>query len=129
MFIHSDTLTEQDIRSVVPDGTYLAGHYDPRDGVTWGSVHVAGSRSRARRFSVRLSGSSRYAMRSLPDKSPTWDEWGIFLAAIFELDPHAVCGIYKGRNDFIDKTQSEHERISQYRRDMLSTHSAPWLTA
>jgi len=127
MFIHSDILTEQDIRDAVPSTCYLAGHYDQRDGVTWASIHVANSRSRAKRFSVRLSGSNKRTTRNLPDKAATWDEWGIFIAAVFKLDPDAKVGWYKTREDFMEITRREHERISQYRPDLAPTHTAPWL--
>ena len=123
MKIHSNTLTAQDIRAAVPDGCYLAGHYIDDE---WATVHLLGSRTRDHAFSVRLSGSSKSTMRSLPDKSATWDEWGIFIAAIYERDPDAICGgWYSSRQDFIDKTRAEYERVSRYRPDL--NLKAPWL--
>lgn len=126
MKIHSDTLTAADIRSFVPDGCYLAGFYHRGD--VWTSIAEEGSRSREFGFVVRLSGSSKSVMQRLPDKAATWDEWGIFIAAIFDADPDAICGWYKSREDFIAKTCDKYNRIKQYRPDMLKTHSAPWLT-
>lgn len=125
MKIHSDTLTLQDIRSAVPEGCYLAAFYHKGD--EWTSIGQEGSRSRERGFVVRLSGSSKSTMQRLPDKAATWDEWGIFIAAIFAHDPDAICGWYSSLQDFIDKTTAEHDRIKQWRRDILPTHSAPWL--
>jgi hypothetical protein len=125
MLIHSDKLTEGTIRDCVPAGTYLAAHYNRNE--EWASVHTQGSRSRERAYSVRLSGSSKHTMQNLPDKSATWDEWGEFISALFDIDPKAIIGIYKGRNNFIDSTMNEHERITMYRQDLLPTHSAPWL--
>jgi hypothetical protein len=124
MKIHSDILTEQDIRAAVPQNCYLAGHYVDGE---WASVHPMSSRTRERAFSVRLSGTSRYGMTNLPDKAATWDEWGIFLAELFKIDPNAVLGSYKSRDDFIRITCDEHNRIKLNRADLLPTHSAPWL--
>lgn len=104
MKIHSNILTEQDIRDCVPAGCYLAGHY-ARDGVTWSSINREGSRSRSQGFTVRLSGSSPYTMQSLPDKSATWDEWGDFIARLFSKDESAIIGGYKSANDFDLKTE------------------------
>lgn len=122
MKIHSNTLTVQDIRAAVPDGCYLARHYIDDERAT---VHTLGSRTRDHAFSVRLSGSSKSTMRHLPDKSATWDEWGIFLARLFKLDPQAVCGWYKSHADFIEKTRAEYERCAANRPDLGRT--APWL--
>ena len=129
MKIHSNILTQQDIRDCVPDGCYLAGHY-ARNGVDWASIHEEGSRSHARGFTVRLSGSSKSVMQSLPDRAATWDEWGIFLAAIYERDPDALCGWYKTHDDFILRTTEEAERIAKFfPADSVEarTHQAPWL--
>ena len=125
MKIHSDILTFTDIQAAVPEGCYLAVFDHPGFGRT--RCGYEGSRTRERGFVVRLSGNSKSAMRNLSDKAATWDEWGIFIAAIFERDPNAVVGWYKTRDDFFRVTCEEYNRISLYRRDLLSTHSAPWL--
>ena len=125
MKIHSNIITEQDIREAVPQGCYLAGHYN-RDGIDWASVHVEGSRSHERGFTVRLSGSSKSTMQRLPDKAATWDEWGIFIDRLFTIDPDAKIGWYADRDDFISKTRDEYERCHTYRPDLGRT--APWLT-
>lgn len=125
MKIHSDTLTFQDILAAVPPGCYLADPGEKFQGYT--NVGIEGSRKRERGYVVRLSGSSKYNMQNLPDKSATWDEWGNFIMELFIHDPKAICGDYNGLHDFITKTQAEHDRIKQWRRDLLPTHSAPWL--
>jgi hypothetical protein len=102
MKIHSDTLDFQQISSCVPNGCYLAPFDHPGFGRT--RCGYEGSRSRARGFVVRLSGSHKVSTRGLPDKAATYDEWGNFLAAIFALDPRAICGGYDGRDDFIVQT-------------------------
>jgi len=125
MLIHSDILSEGIISSCVPARCYLAAHYDRSD--NWGSVHTLKSRKRERAYSVRLSGSSKSTMQRIPDKAATWDQWGEFIWSLFVIDPKAIIGEYASYEDFIAKTTEEHNRISQYRPDMLPTHSAPWL--
>jgi hypothetical protein len=125
MLIHSDTLTPTDIFSVVPTGCYLAVFDHPGFGNT--RVGISGSRTHERKFTVRLSGSTRNAMRNLPDMAATWDEWGIFIAALFKLDSNAKIGWYGSQDNFIEQTTNEHNRIKLYRSDLLPTHSAPWL--
>jgi hypothetical protein len=34
----------------------------------------------------------------------SYDEWGLFLAELFELDPRMIAGTYDGRDDFHAKT-------------------------
>jgi hypothetical protein len=123
--IHSDTLDYIDIRGAVPDGCYLAV-FD-RKGFGRTTCGEEGSRARARGFVVRLSGSSNYNMAKLDDKAATWDEWGIFINELFKLDPDALIGHYPTRDNFIEQTQREAERIATYRPDLAPTHSAPWL--
>jgi len=126
MKIHSDTLTDAQIRECVPEGCYLAAHYNERaDHEDWASVHVLGSRRRERAYSVRLSGSSNYRMQRLPDKSATWSEWGIFIAALYDLDPEAIIGQYTSRENFMEVTQAEYERRSRYQPDLGV--EVPWL--
>lgn len=69
-----------------------------------------GSRSRARAFEVRLGGNGGRNNTGLYGAGDycgaTWDEWGAFFAALYELDPEALCGgsvrrpIYADADDF-----------------------------
>lgn len=68
-----------------------------------------GSRTHARSFDVALSGSSPYRTADGQDQAATWDEWGVFLAALFALDSEARCGgakrpAYADHADFHYKT-------------------------
>ena len=94
MKIHSDVLTYRDIHASIPDTCY----------VEW--FAVAGSKQRERAWDVRISGSSKYNMSGLPAKAATWDEWGYFLRDLFKIDPNAICGRYKGVEDFNKKTEN-----------------------
>src|SRR5690606_21142873 len=59
-----------------------------------------GSRSHARAFEVRLEGngghrnSGAYGAQT-DEQAATWDEWGIFLARLYAIDPEMVCGTIK----------------------------------
>lgn len=76
----------------------------------YAEVSEHGSRSRAGALELRLTGNSgRYRNTGKWgahwEKSATWDEWGVVLAAVFAADPHAICGtakypVYAGVNDF-----------------------------
>jgi hypothetical protein len=55
----------------------------------------------------------------------SWTEWGWWLARIFECDPHARCGEYKGVDDFDAKTnerfiEPRSRRERQVRRALRS---------
>jgi hypothetical protein len=62
-------------------------------GVTFTKFEQRGSRSRERAFDVILSGSSsRNQNMGGQDKAATWDEWGIFLATLYTVDPAMTAG-------------------------------------
>jgi hypothetical protein len=86
-----------------------------------------GSHSRARSFDVSLTGTStrrpnsgsRGAAWDSEEFAATWDEWGIFLAYLFRVDPHAWVGgtrkrpIYDGREDFHSATGGRFRSLKQ----------------
>jgi len=63
-------------------------------GVTIVELIEQGSRSRKRAFKFQLSGSSPYRSQfgNHGGQAATWDEWGMFLNALFLVDPDAHCG-------------------------------------
>lgn len=74
------------------------------------------SRSASNGFRVYLSGSSphlqnRYNAHGYRDQAATWDEWGMFFAALYLIDPSMIVGssrkkaIYSGTRDFSFKTE------------------------
>lgn len=70
-------------------------------GVRFERCTLHGSRSRDHAFDVILSShNGRQAGWGLDYQAATWDEWGIFLAYIFDADPDAVCWAYKSADDF-----------------------------
>lgn len=49
----------------------------------------------------------------------TYDEWGWFLAALFELDPLARCGSYNGVADFHEKTNNKFRDRSEVLAEVI----------
>ena len=88
MRIHSNTLTEQNIRDAV---ALLPG--------VAVSVTSHGSRSHAAAFEVSLTGNGYRKNTGThgagDDLGATWDEWGAFLSAVFDEDPEALAGSVK----------------------------------
>jgi len=97
MRLHTNA-TESDIRKAGIDAR-----------VDFATLSTHGSRKSARAFEVNLTGaSSRRPNRG--DRgadgayAATWDQWGVFLAAIFAVDPEMSCWAYTGAEDFHAKT-------------------------
>lgn len=88
MRIHTNTLTIDDVYSATAT---LPGVY-----VT---VSQHGSRSHARAFEVSLEGNGyrkNTGTHGAGDEiGATWDEWGVFIARLFEVDPEALFGTPK----------------------------------
>jgi hypothetical protein len=82
MRIHSDILAGSDFLNA-----------ERIAGVTLVNFDSVGSRSRVGSFEFSLTGSSNHAANFGGGyKAATWDEWGIFLAHLFSVDPQAHCG-------------------------------------
>src|SRR6188474_3141328 len=94
MRLHTDILTAADV--------YAATISRGMRGV-YADVATVGSRSHARALDVHLSGTSSrrvnagtsHVDRFALDHAATWDEWGMVIAALYELDPSAVWGSVK----------------------------------
>lgn len=86
-----------------PADMYRAAE-DAGDGVTVEFMEH-GSRSRLRAFEFSLSGTSNRRRNSGnrgagDEYAATWDEWGMFLAHLFALDPEARSGWYESADYF-----------------------------
>jgi len=97
--IHSDVLEMTDLwnaaRAAGPRGAVLV------------EATRRGSRQRTHGFDVSLTGTStrrpnnRGAWKEMDDYAATWDEWGMFLAYLFDKDPNAtVPGVYEDAEHF-----------------------------
>lgn len=97
----------------------------------------SGSRTHPRKFDVLLWGRTQTSRSGVWRKRPnpgtstrnrygvggwaaTFDEWGWFLAALFDADPTARCGtakhpVYKDREDFHDRTHGVYRPIGAER--------------
>lgn len=119
-------------------------------GEVYGAAHKAGvfayvtqkgSRKRERAFDVtlyveskddlhrRFGNSGGYGRSN--DVSATWDEWGLFMVALYDIDPEAIMGwAYATRPEFYERTREERDRTRKfYKPESLAyrTHTAPWL--
>lgn len=103
MRIHSDTLTAAMIHEAVPSSAYV------------GKISAHGSRSRAQAFEVNLGGSGRMGGQwgQTDGQAATWDEWGMFLAALFALDPEmTVPAAYPTREAFTWMTGGRFDTLT-----------------
>jgi hypothetical protein len=94
MRIHTN-LTENEVKSAIS----AAGAYSTKF-----SVH--GSRKAKFGYDVILGGNSNHRQNQGNDYAATWDQWGVFLGAIFNADPDATCWAYKSGEDFNFQTNN-----------------------
>lgn len=102
MRIHSDTLTSLNV--------YEAAR------IARAEVEVTshGSRSRNHAFNVTLTGESKRRPNSGKrgagdDYAATWDQWGVFLAMLFALDPTMVTPYYADADEFHERTSDRFD--------------------
>lgn len=110
MRLHADVLTRQDILDAAKDGP-----------IAFERLTEHGSRSHARAFEVKLSGSGTHkndgAYGAQTDvQAATYDEWGIFLGRLYAIDPGMIVGtvkrpIYAGLNDFHYQTGERFDPV------------------
>jgi hypothetical protein len=86
MRIHTNTLIRKDFR----DAAHEAG-------VSIVELSEHSSQSRARAYKFYLSGSAGRPGNRRDEQAATWDEWGIFLAHLFNIDPNA----HTGKNGYL----------------------------
>lgn len=89
MRIHTDTLTEREIRAA-------AARFNLYPEV----LTKHGSRKRDHAFEVQLSGSSSRKAQSGEWNAATWDEWGAFIGYLFSLDSEATMSYYESAEAF-----------------------------
>lgn len=124
MKFHSDVLTTPDLYAAL-EASGLA-----REGVYLIDVSKGRSRKRARRIEAKLAaraGSDRKGVRrrwansgshgaasSDPFvKAATYDEWGWWLAELFERDPKLIANEYDGRERFHEMTEGKYARVAR----------------
>lgn len=107
MRIHTNYLIERDLHNLLGDSAR------PVKDVTLHVQSVHGSRSHSRAFEVALRGhGTRHTKRpntgitgaNSSEYAATYDDWGWLLASLFQYDPNATAGPYKGRANFHRQT-------------------------
>lgn len=95
MRVHTKLTMEQLRKIELPSGVY------------WRNLREYGSRSHDRAFNIYLTGTSsrrpntgQYGAGDGDDYAATWDEWGVALGKIFELDADARCPYYADAADY-----------------------------
>ncbi len=112
MRLHSNILTARDIYEATPADVIA-------------TVTTHGSRKRASAFEISLAGFGERHTRKKnsgqygagDEKAATWDDWGVVLARLFEIDPNMTATYYKDRADFYEQTRKHQQPGSR----------APWL--
>jgi hypothetical protein len=107
MHIHSDKIT----RMNVLDAARLAR-------VDMETFRQHNSRTKDHAFEVALEGESRRRPNNRGRSNgyaATWDQWGVFLGALYQIDPNMLCGsgikyaVYKNVDDFNIQTDCRFE--------------------
>ncbi len=114
MIIRTDKVTANQLHRSTPSGVYAEIKSD------------GASRTHRRRFDVGLcvleggKGTSHPYRRNTGQWgaedgfypaiqwAASYDEWGEWLAALFEVDPGMIAGQYKGRDDFHRQTEGKY---------------------
>lgn len=95
MRLHTDKITGLDIYNAAKDLPGVVVAYTDH-----------GSRSHDHAFEVRLEGNGTRAGYATKDhQGATWDEWGVFIARLYQVDPNALWGsakhpVYDGADNF-----------------------------
>ncbi len=100
MRIHTDVLSARDIFAAAK-----AARADLE-------ITRHGSRSRTAAFNVHLTGESRRRpnrQHESHEYAATWDQWGVFLSILFDLDPELVTPYDKSRSAFHLRTHFRFE--------------------
>lgn len=126
MRIHSDVIAyTQQIRDALPAGVHAQ------------VVNPHRSRSRRYAYEVKLTGTGSHASQWGNRDTPaaTWDEWGMFLAKLYELDPNLMAANYRdaehfrwttgGRFDTL--TPAEQHRMHRWRLQGTVATGAYWV--
>jgi hypothetical protein len=111
MRIHSDKLTTDDLYLCTPCGVHAE------------VMTIGRPRKRLRGWNVglwsehgtRSRNSGQYGAGT--DKAASWDEWGLWMNALYAIDPDALIGPYKSLPHFREVTAQWQPRGM----------SAPWL--
>lgn len=123
MIVRSNSITLDDLHAAVRQAGVTYQNTYSREG-WYVPVREFTPRAFAYGYEFFLAGSGKRPSAHDPsEKAATWVEWGVVIDALFDVDPDAQIGFYRGRQAFIDYTSAEAERpgCKYSRADM------PWL--
>lgn len=108
MRIHSDTLTMLNLYEAARTARVEFDRFDAK-----------GSRKRDHAFDVTLFGESRRRPNNRGTSGPddyaaTWDQWGVFLAFLFNLDPDMATPYYADADEFDYRTNRRFEKRTKF---------------
>ena len=110
MKIHSDILTDGDV--------YLATNSHGMKGV-YADVSTVGSRQAKRGLLVKITGTSNRnqnpgtSRNRDVEKAATFDEWGMVIDYLYNIDPNAVIGQYQSKGHFEACTFERYASLTQ----------------
>ena len=102
MKIHYNTLTDQQIWKAAIKAGVIIERFDK-----------SGSATHSAKVDIILSGSGKRAGFGATHQSATWDEWGIFLNALFEADSSIMAGPYTSISMFDIVTQYRFQDLNK----------------
>jgi hypothetical protein len=111
--IHAKILTEDDLIDALDASGQRAL------GVEFDKLTTHKSRSHGRAYDAHLVGDGTTSPYYTNERrhSAGYDAWGWWLAVLFDRDPDAWAGPYKGRDDFHKQTDGKFQRIVRARPD------------
>lgn len=129
MTVHSDILTKADLYACLPRDVAIAAirelHNTRKRARGWQlSLEGHGARHTRRRNSGYYGATEVDAIGHY-GYAATWDDHGIWMAALYEIDPDACIAWYDNRADFYAKTTAEMRWRRTAKRGARA--SAPWL--
>lgn len=84
--------------------------------VTFTRIDWKGSRSRNRSVDLILTGESHKMQNGGTERAATWDQWGVFLAVLFDKDPSMTTTYYADADAFARKTADRFGAFDDVRR-------------
>lgn len=129
MFVHSDTLTRDDLYAALPADVMIAELRElrnPRKRARGWKITLEGYGARhTRRRNSGYYGAAEVDTLGHYGYAATWDDHGEWMAALYETDPLASIACYANRDDFYEQTANEMAWRRSAKRGTRA--AAPWL--
>lgn len=123
MRFHTDTLTRDDVIRAAR-----------KAGATIETLSSHGSRSRDHAFEVKLTGNSNRrpnggSYGAGDDYAATWDQWGVFIGQLFNLDPDMTTIYYHDAGAFDAVTLGRFDILPDEPVPFSLSHDHSWAVA